>query len=313
MKTNNPAGRGFLFVVLGAALWGTDSLFRYWLAFQMPAPRLVFLEHLVLVLITLPFILRGREALRSFTRSDWVSAAVIGIGPSALATILFTKAFTYGDPTTPVLLQKIQPLVAVIGATLLLKEKILPRFGFFLAAAVTGAYLVAFKDPTAVSISALVPALLAVGAASLWGLGTVLGRRLAPKVPFETMTGLRFLFGLPAAGVIMTVLGEAASPFALTSREALGVLLLALFPGLFALMVYYRGLQATPASAATIGELAYPVTATAINYFVYDTVLSPTQWVGAALLVGTISVMNFLARSRDFSQVGVVAQQPAEA
>ena len=49
---------GFVFVAAGAALWGTDALFRRELALELSAPTLVFLEHVVLVLITAPIIWR---------------------------------------------------------------------------------------------------------------------------------------------------------------------------------------------------------------------------------------------------------------
>ncbi len=308
MSVREPS-RGFLFVVAAAALWGTDALFRYWLAFEMAAAKLVFLEHLVLVVITLPFLVFNRDKLRGLGPADWLAALLIGAGSSALATVLFTTAFQYGNPTTPLLLQKVQPLVAVLGAWLILRERLLPRFGLFLGIAVIGAYLIAFQDPFAVSVSELVPALLALGAAALWGMGTVLGRRLAPKLPFATLTALRFGIGLPAAAVILALRGEMGTAFRVTLEEAGGVTALALVPGLLALLLYYRGLRSTPASAATIAELAFPITATFIGYVVFNRALSPSQWFGMVVLVGTISMMTWLSRTRDFSEVGILQPQ----
>ncbi|MDX1448865.1 MAG: DMT family transporter, partial [Acidimicrobiia bacterium] len=278
-----PSG-GFLLVAGGAALWGTDAIFRRGLALDLAAPVLVFLEHAVLVLMTLPVLWIKRDQLRNLGRGDWVAALVIGAGSSAVATILFTSAFRYGDPTTPLLLQKLQPLVAVIGARLLLGERLLPRFAWFLLGGLAGAYLVAFPDPAGVTVSALTPALFAVGAASLWGLGTVLGRRLAPKIPFSLLTALRFAIGLPAAGLIVAVMGETGSVAAVSGTDLQGVVALAFVPGLIALLLYYNGLRSTPASAATLAELAFPLTATGLNYVVFGTVLTGTQWIGVTLL-----------------------------
>ena len=69
-----------------------------------------------------------------------MSLLVIGVGASATATFLFTTAFTYGDPNTPLLLQKLQPLIAVLGARLVLKEALLPRYWAFFMAGIAGAY-----------------------------------------------------------------------------------------------------------------------------------------------------------------------------
>lgn len=304
---------GFLLVAAGAALWGTDAIFRRGLALDLAAPVLVFLEHAVLVLMTLPILWIKRDQLRNLGRGDWIAAAVIGAGSSAVATILFTSAFRYGDPTTPLLLQKLQPLVAVVGARLLLGERLLPRFAWFLLGGLAGAYLVAFPDPGVVSVSALTPALFAMGAAALWGLGTVLGRRLAPKISFSLLTALRFAIGLPAAGLIVAVMGETEAVGAVSGTDIGGVVALAFVPGLVALMLYYNGLRSTPASAATLAELAFPLTATGINYLAFGTVLTASQWVGVALLAGTITVMSWLSRTGNREALGVRTVRLAEA
>lgn len=302
-----------MLVAAGAALWGTDAIFRRGLALDLAAPVLVFLEHAVLVVMTLPILWLKRAQLRNLGRVDWVAALVIGAGSSAVATILFTSAFRYGDPTTPLLLQKLQPLVAVLGARLLLGERLLPRFAWFLLAGLAGAYLVAFPDPAGVSVTALTPALLAVGAASLWGLGTVLGRRLAPKIPFSLLTALRFAIGLPAAGLIVAIMGETAEVGAVSGADIRGVVALAFVPGLIALLLYYNGLRSTPAAAATIAELAFPLTATGLNYVVFGTVLSGTQWIGVTLLAGTITIMSWLSHTGDREALGVRTVRFAEA
>jgi drug/metabolite transporter (DMT)-like permease len=186
-----------------AALWGTDALFRRGLALELPAAAVVFVEHAILVALTLPLLLRGVRAARSFTVRDWVALLVIGVGASATATVLFTQAFTYGNPTTPLLLQKLQPLIAVVGARLLLGERLMPRYALYFFAALAGAYLISFPDPLDVTVDALAPALLAIGAAALWGMGTVLGRHLSIKIDFGSLTALRFAVGLPAAAVLL--------------------------------------------------------------------------------------------------------------
>ena len=57
---------------------------------------------------------------------------VIGAGASAVATILFTEALFHGDFVTPVVIQKVQPLIAVAAAALVLGERPRRRFAWFL-------------------------------------------------------------------------------------------------------------------------------------------------------------------------------------
>jgi drug/metabolite transporter, DME family len=295
---------GFLLVALAAAMWGSDALFRQGLALELPASVVVFVEHAILVAATAPLLVPARRATRSFSRGDWLAVVFVGVGASAVATILFTQAFTYGNPTTPLLLQKLQPLFAVAGAATLLGERLLPRYWIYFLAGLGGAYLITFPDPLEVTVSGIVPAALATCAAAIWGFGTVLGRHLTSKVEFKQLTALRFAVGLPATAVIVWIQGGGSALGTIEARAAIALLLLALVPGLLALLVYYRGLQRTPAMAATLAELAFPLSAVAINYLAFETTLTGTQWLGIVLLSGTIALMG-LASTRGPAALGV--------
>lgn len=290
-------GTGFLLVALGAALWGTDALFRRPLAFDLSSPVVVFWEHLILVAVTIPFLLRFFRNRPKLNIKDWTALIFVGAGASAVATILFTQAFTYGDPTTPLLIQKTQPVIAVLGAYVLLGERLLPKYGWYFLFAVGGAYFISFPDPTNVAVSQLAPALLALGAAGLWGMGTVLGRHLTKKIPTNQLTSLRFAIGLPTAFVILLLRNEAAPALDITFMDFGVLVLLSLVPGLAALMIYYKGLSRTPASSATLAELAFPLTAILIGWSVFDTVPTVTQWAGILILSVTIVVMSQAANS----------------
>lgn len=298
------AGAGFLLVALSASLWGTDALFRRGLALELPAAAVVFAEHLVLVVLTVPLLVRALPSLRRFDAGDWLSAVLIGAGASATATVLFTAAFRYGDPNAPLLLQKLQPLVAVAGARLVLGERLLPRYGLYFAFAVGGAYLISFPEPLSVSVSQVRPALLAVAAAGLWGMGTVLGRRLTTKLDFGGLTALRVAAGLPASAVIVWLVDGWQGFAVYRAADGPALLLLALVPGLFALLLYYRGLTRTPAAAATLGELAFPLSAIIINYVAFGAVLTSTQWLGIIVLAGAISAMGLIGQ-RGADRIGI--------
>ena len=289
---------GVVMVGLAAALWGTDGLFRRGLALELPAATVVAWEHAILVLLLAPLLPRAWRAWGTLARRDQIAVLAIGVGASAVATTLFTAAFRMGDPTTPLLLQKLQPLIAVAAAHPLLGERLTRRYWWFLVGGLAGAWLIAFADPTAVSSPAAGAGALAAGAAVLWALGTVLGRGLAVQVPFVELTTMRFVTGLPTAVLIAVA---QAGPGALRiSADDIGPLVaVALVPGLAGLLLYYRGLQVTPASAATIAELAFPLTAIALGAVVFGATLTATQWFGALLLVATITVMGLVARRSD--------------
>jgi len=297
---------GLVLVAIGAALWGTDALFRRGLAQELPPTVVVAGEHLILTLILLPVLWSARHALRRLGRNEWVAVIVIGAGSSALATVLFTSAFSFGDPNTPLLLQKLQPIFAVVAASLILGERIRRRFFLFLAGGMIGAFFITFPDPTGIEVEQLAPALLATGAALLWGLGTVLGRRMASFLQTSHLTAIRLAIGLVVL-VPIVIMRDEGQAVRQALESASSFLLLALVPGLLALLLYYRGLKTTPASAATIAELAFPIAAVSINYLAFGAVLRGSQWMGLGLLSATIISMAWIGKRTDgAAKLGVV-------
>jgi drug/metabolite transporter, DME family len=72
------------------------------------------------------------------------------------------------------------------------------------------------------------------------------------------------------------------------------VILLALIPGLLALLLYYRGLTGTRASYATLAELAFPATAVILNWAVLGVGVSAHQVLGFILLWAAVFVLGYL-------------------
>lgn len=295
-------GAGMPFVVAAASLWGTSAWFRQGLADTIPATTLVLYEHVILALLTLPILLR--IPWRRLAGADIVSLVVIGAGSSALATILFTASFRYGEVNTTLLLQQLQPLIAVVAAWLLLGERLTPRYLVYFAFAVVGAWLITFSDPLEVQLAEATPALLSAGAAVLWAFGTVLGRRMSGRLSFTELTAARFGIGLPAALLYAVVVFGRDDSLAIGASDIPPLLGVALVPGLLALLLYYRGLRRTPAALATLGELAFPASALIVNYYVFDRLVSITQAVGVAVICGVLVAMSVASRRR-VEQVGV--------
>src|SRR3954454_19010192 len=297
---------GVVLVAVAAAMWGLDAWIRAPLASSTEVATIVFGEHIVLVLLTLPVVL---GALAAVFRLGWryvLAAVVIGAGSSAVATILFTPAFVEGtDFVTPVVLQKIQPVVAIAASGIILGERPRPRFALYLGPALVGAWLIGVQKPLHPTIHGLKPTLFALGAAVLWALGTVLGRYLAREMRFEHVTTLRFVFGLPASAIALLVLG---APAFASGHDTVWIAVLALVTGLVALGLYYYGLKRTPAVAATLAELAFPVSAILVGYFKFGQTLTGWQWVG----VGLTSLVVVLLPARPVETFEVVpAPAPA--
>jgi len=280
---------GILWVAAGAALWGTDTVFRRPLATTLDPTRIVLYEHVILSVVVLPILVRGRAYITKISSRSWFALLGIAWIGSALSTVLFTMAIRSGSPTTAVLLQKVQPLFAIALARVLLGERWPIRFAWIVATAILGSYLVAFgnADPFASSATAVVvPAGLALAAAAGWGFATVLGRIAGAEIPFELLTALRLTCALPALFVAAWFTGQTNVP---PASQLLRVVWVALVPGFAALMLYYLGLRDTPASKATIAELAFPATAALLNWSILGVQTSLLQWIGFAIIWSAIA------------------------
>ena len=286
---------GIILVAVAAAMWGFDQWIRASLSGATTAATIVFGEHVVLVLLTLPF---AAGALAAVVRLGWrhvLAAIAIGAGASAVATILFTQAlFSHSDFVTPIVLQKIQPVFAVLAAMAVLGERPRYRFGGYLVVALVGTWLMGVPDPFHPKAHGLATMFYALGAALLWALGTVFGRYLARDMRFEHVTALRFVFGLPASAIALLVLG---APAFSSWHNTFWIVVLALVTGFAAMFIYYYGLRTTPAVVATIAELAFPITAILVGYFKFGQTLTGWQWVGVGLT--TLVVALLPARPRD--------------
>jgi drug/metabolite transporter (DMT)-like permease len=295
---------GVVLVSVAAAMWGLDGLIRKPLSSSTSAFTIVFGEHVVLVALTLPLLIPALRALYRAGPAYIAAGVAVGAGASAIATILFTKALFHGDFITVVVLQKAQPLIAVLGAWLVLKEQPRPGFAWFLLPALAGVWLIALPHPLEPHLRGLTPIAETLGAAALWAMGTVFGRLLTRRLTFDHVTTVRFAFGLIASACALPIVG--ASAFS-NVHDSLWIALLALVTGLLALSLYYYGLQRTPALLATLGELAFPVTATLVGIYVFDSTLRWTQWIGVAVTVGVISLLP--VRRREI--VRVPPREPA--
>ncbi|WP_426332885.1 DMT family transporter [Paenibacillus silvae] len=281
---------GFWLVVLGAALWGVDPLFRILLLETMTSTQIVLVEHIIVSLVALPVLWKFRDDLKQLRARHWIAVIFISWGGSALATVLFTLALTHNDPNTVLLLQKMQPLFAIVLAKVLLKETLPRHFGGLFIIALAGTYLLTFGFTLPLGnwdswIHA--GSLLSLGAAALWGGSTVMGRLMLGQARYETVTSLRFVVALP---LLIFMTWNEGAPWTLPAGAGaqtaviLNILGQALLPGLLSLLLYYKGLSSTKASVATLAELSFPMAGVLVNWIAFRTLVTWEQLIGFILI-----------------------------
>src|SRR6202140_4593540 len=305
-------------VAVAATMWASDTYFRAQLIGHLKPAQIVVIEDALITLFLLAFLLRGIPELRRLDRRGWIAIILIAVGPQAVATILFTQSFSYGHFAQTFVLQQTQPVIAILLAWVILGERRRPWFWPTAALAIVGVYMVVFAQNLSAPLSdlqhgRLAAGLYALGAAALWASGTVLGRFVLGKLSFPTPPAMRFTLALPVLIVVVLVQSGGSAFAHYQGSDILPFLGIALIPGFLALLLYYRALRSTPATLATIAELAYPVTATFIASapppYGFNQPLYPPQFIGTGLLIVVILILNYTKERVP----PVVVQEPAAA
>lgn len=292
-----------ILVAVAATLWVSDAYFRNQLIKHLSPTQIVVAEDALIALFLLPVLIRSWHEVSGLGVRGWIAVGLIAVGAQSLATILFTASFSYQIYAETLVLQQTQPLIAIALAWIVLGERRRPWFWPAAAVALLAVYLVVFAQDPLAPVSALQKGrleagLLALGAAAFWASGTVLGRYALGSISFWSMTSLRFTVALPVLVVIVLFqYGPSGFSHYQPSDFWPNLLAIAIVPGLLALLLYYRALSKTPASLATIAEMAYPVAATLIFWapppWGFNQPVYPAQVVGTAMLLAVIVLLNW--------------------
>lgn len=280
---------GPLLIIIAAVLWALDGIMRRSL-YSLPPITIVFFEHLIGSIILLPIIYKHflKEKL---TKKELGLIIFIALFSSVLGTLWFTTALLKVNfiPFSVVfLIQKLQPIFAITTAAFFLKEKITPKYGIWALLALVAAFFVTFPNGSvnlATGSATIIAALYALGAAFAWGSSTTFSKMALIDKPDTFITGLRFIFATIFSLIGVMILGQRASLTQVTPMQFASFVFIALSTGMVALLIYYKGLQKTQVRVATILELTFPLLAIFIDIYFYKTILAPTQYLAAALLL----------------------------
>lgn len=273
-----------------------DTLIRYPLVERGIHPvTIVFYEHCILALVFSLGLIPAIKRIGELKIADVFSFIVIGGLGSAIATVAFTESFQYLNPSLVILLQKLQPIVAIILAAIVLKEEIQKQFIIWGMICLVGGLLVSSPDIErfyhlmrtdfgAVTSDVAVRGYGLVAVSILgWGATTVFGKRLS-MVGFETksiMAG-RFFTGLI---VLIPFVKFDRSLILPQGEDYLRILIMVVISGALAMWFYYQGLKRLSAKTTAIAEMFFPFFAIIVNWIFLGKQLSELQLVGGAILI----------------------------
>lgn len=283
-----------LLVVIAASLWAVDGIVLRPSLYSLPVPLVVLVESAIVAILLTPFFIKKFPSLKNLKKKDWLAFIGVALFGGAIGTMAITKALFYVNfvnLSVVILLQKLQPVFAISLATIFLKEKLPKEFFLWAVLAIVGAYFMTFglSAPNfSTGDKTTIAALFALLAAFSFSSSTVLSKRALRNVNYEMGTYLRFLFATIIMLMIASTTGDISSISSITTKQIIIFLIIAFTTGGAAIFLYYYGLKRISASVASICELAFPLTAVVLEYFVHGNILSPVQWIGAAVLLISI-------------------------
>src|SRR3989344_2100285 len=194
---------GPFLILIAAILWGLDGILRRTL-FDLPPITIVFFEHLIGLIIISQFLLRAWKGER-LSKSEWGAIGLVALFSGVLGTLFFTTALlkvNFIQFSVVFLIQKLQPIFAILAAWFVLREKITKHYAIWAVAALLAGYFVTFPNGVvnfAEGGAYITAALYAFLAAVAWGSSTAFSRYVLINHSHTFETGLRFLLTVPLA------------------------------------------------------------------------------------------------------------------
>lgn len=294
MTMNKKVFTGAMAICIAAILWGLDGVVLTPRLYSIDIGLVVFIFHALPFLIMNIFMFREYRHLRNFTKGDVLMFFLLSLLGGAVGTLAIVKALflvNFKALTIVVLLQKLQPVFAITLAALLLGEKLKRNFLLWSALAITAGYFLTFglrlPDMQTHSQTALAAG-FSLLAAFAFGSSTVFSKKVLLKFSFFTATFYRYAFTSLIMLLFVLSTGIWKNIPQITGPQWTIFALIGITTGSGAIFLYYFGLTRIRAMLATICELCFPVSAIIFDYFVNDRLLSPVQWVSAAILVFAI-------------------------
>ena len=302
MKKQTPL-LGSIFIIIAAMMWGIDGILltpSYFTKFQFfDVNFIVFIAHAIPTIILSIFFSKQYKYLKTFTKSDYLFFILIALFGGTIGTLSIVKALelsNYTPYSIVILIQKTQPIFAILLAIFLLKEK--PSKNFYVVAviALIAIYFLTFefKSPVLLKQNNLLAVLYSLLAAFSFGSSTVFGKKVVYKFSFLTSTFYRFFFTtiITMLFVIFSETTRNTITQYTQNKNLMGLSLFISIFGLLAKLIYYNGLKHVKATIATFCELAFPITSVVTEAIIYKRFLSPIQLVAAIVLVAVILYLN---------------------
>ncbi|MBN8928329.1 MAG: EamA family transporter [Rhodospirillales bacterium] len=224
-------------------------------------------------------------------RGQWGRLLVFSMLNYGLFILLTAKALSWMSASQTVVLTYTLPIWASIFAWPMLGERPTPLRVLAIVLGLTGVTLLVNLGAPSAGPHELAGAALALAAAMLFGLGTVIAKRKPLGMPPITAVAWQALFG--SMPVTLAAFTEAPRYDHMTPLGWAAVAYIAILPMTVSYLAWFRALRLVPASTAATTVLLSPLIGVAGSALLLGETLGPRQVLG---LVLTLTGVGLAAR-----------------
>jgi probable blue pigment (indigoidine) exporter len=291
------ARRHVLELILAAACWGVGTAVSKQAVSEVP-PLTLLVAQLLVSLGVLGLVARRRGERLPRSR-DGMRLARLGLLNPGLAYALSLLGLAQISASLSVLLWALEPVLILILAVVVLRERPGMALVVLSAVAVGGLVLVLYDPAASGAVPGMLLTLAGVGCCAVY---TVATRRWLPGV--DSTLGVvvaQQAHALGFAGIVLLASaagGVAVLPATLTAAGIVSTVLSGLIYYGLAYAFYLSGLRWVPASVAAVSFYLIPVFGVGAATLLGDR-LAPAQWIGAAVVVIAVGLITVRSASAD--------------
>lgn len=288
--------RARLSLIASMCIFGTIGILRRYL--PVPSGFLAMLRGLLGTLFLLLLIrIRGEKLSRSAIRANLlrlcVSGALIGLN-----WILMFEAYRYTTVATATLCYYMAPVFTLLGAPFVLHERLTPRKGVCVLAALLGMVLVSgvARSGFTVGASEWRGVALALAAAVIYAVVVLINKRIHDIGAYD-----KTIVQIGVAGAVLipyVLLTDDLSSIVFTPRVILLLLVAGLVHTGCAYALYFGSMDALPAHTLALLSYLDPVIAVALSALLLREPMTATEAIGALLILGAAIVAELPERSK---------------
>jgi probable blue pigment (indigoidine) exporter len=288
-------------LALAATCWGLGTVISKAALAEFPPVTLLTLQLLVSLLLLIALMRVSRIPLRGDVPPLLGRLGLLNPGIAYALSLLGLATIT---ASVSVLLWALEPLLILVLAMVLLRERLTPFVALLSVGAVIGITLVVY-DPTRIDaqIAGVGLTLAGIGCCALY---TVLTRRSIPNAQETSQVVLlQQAYGLAVALVLVVAVGLIGGRIVPSTISMSAVASAVLSGALYyagAYWLYLGALRRVPASIASSTFYLIPIVGVTAGALVLGERLGVGQWAGAAIVLA--SVLGILVRP----SAGIVTQ-----